>query len=152
MRTSTSVAPIPTNRAAAIRRRRALTVGAATAAAAAVWLVARTAGAEPTVTLGAYAPMTIGLPTVLLTALAAALAGWIAVSVLQRLTRHARGLWPAVALVTLTASFLPILSAQADGATRVALATMHIAVAAVLIPGLLPDPRSARRSRDGSPS
>src|SRR6266508_1043318 len=99
MSTSTAAAPTPTHRAAAIRRRRALTVAGATAAAAAVWLVARAAGTEPTVTMGAYAPMTIGLPMVVLTALAASSAAWIAVSVLQRLTRHARGLWPALALV-----------------------------------------------------
>jgi Family of unknown function (DUF6069) len=151
MRTSTVAASTPTNRAAA-RRRRVLAVAGGTTAAAAVWLVARTAGTEPTVTMDGQAPMGIGLPMVVLTALAASLAAWIAVSVLERLTRHARPLWPAVALVTLAASFLPVLSAQADGATRVTLAMMHVAVAAVLLPGLLPHPRGPRRSPEGSPS
>jgi hypothetical protein len=149
MRTSTVAAPTPTNRAA-VRRRRALTVAGATAAAAAVWLVTRTAGTEPTVTIAGQPPMVIGLSMVVPTALAASLAAWITVSVLQRLTRHARRLWPAVALVTLAASFVPVLSTQADSTTRVALAMMHIAVAAVLIPGLLPHPHGPRRSPNGS--
>jgi hypothetical protein len=151
MNTSTAPKSTPTNRAA-VRRRRALTVAGATAAATAVWLVAWTAGTEPTVTVGGQAPMVIGLPMVVLTALAASLAAWIAVSVLERLTRHPRPLWPTIALTALAASFLPVLSAQADGATRVALTMMHIAVAAVLIPGLLPDPHGPRRSPHGSTS
>ena len=126
-----STAPLPTQTSrAAVRRRRALTVAAATAAATAVWLVARAAGTEPTV---------IGLPIVVVTALAASLAGWVAVSALERLIRQPRPWWPAVALAALAASFLPILSGQADGATRITLTMLHIAVAAVLIPGLLPN-------------
>lgn len=141
--------PTPTHRGA-LRRRRALTVAGATAAAMVVWLVARTAGTRPAVTMGGQAPMVIGLPMVVPTALAASLAAWIAVSVLQRLTRHARPLWPTVALTTLAASLLPIASAQADGATRVCLTMMHIAVAAVLIPGLLPAPHGPGRNPQGS--
>jgi hypothetical protein len=151
MRTSTAPPATTTNRTA-VRRRRALTVAGATAGAMAVWLVARTAGTEPTVTMGAQAPMVIGLPMVVLTALAASLAAWIAVSVLGRLTRHPRPWWLTVALTTLAASFLPILSAQTNGATRITLTMMHIAVAAVLIPGLLPDPHSPRRNPQGSTS
>jgi Family of unknown function (DUF6069) len=122
------------------------TAAGAAAAAAAVWLVARAAGAEPTVTMGDQPPMAIALPTVISVALAASLAAWITVYALRRLTRRARALWPAVALVTLAVSFLPVLFARADGATRVALAAMHVAVAAVLIPGLLPH----RRGPEGS--
>jgi hypothetical protein len=144
MRTSTAPPSTLASRPA-VRRRRALTVAGATAAAIAVWLVARTVGTEPTVTMGGQAPMVVGLPLVVLTALAASLAAWIAVSVLERLTRHPRPWWPTVALATLAASLLPVLSAQANGATRVTLTMMHIAVAAVLIPGLLPDRHGPRR-------
>jgi hypothetical protein len=138
MTISTTPLPTPTSRAV-VRRRRALTVAGATAAAMAVWLVARAAGTEPTVTMRGQAPMVIGLPIVVVTALAASLAGWIAVSALERLIRQPRPWWPAVALAALAASFLPILSGQADGATRITLTMLHIAVAAVLIPGLFPN-------------
>lgn len=149
METSTASPSTPTNRGA-LRRRRALTVAGATAAAMVVWLVAWTAGTRPTVTMGGQAPMAIGLPMVVATALTASLAAWIAVSALERLTRHARQLWPTVTLITLAASFLPIASGQADGATRVSLTMMHIAVAAVLIPGLLPAPHGPGRNPQGS--
>jgi Family of unknown function (DUF6069) len=149
MRTSTVPPPTPTSRAA-VHRRRGLTVAGATAAAMAVWLVARTAGTEPTVTIGGRGPMVVNLPAVVLTALSASLAAWITVSVLERLTRRPRPLWPTLALATLAVSLLPVLSVQADGTTRVALMMMHIAVAAVLIPGLLPDRHGPRRSPQGS--
>jgi hypothetical protein len=151
MGTSSVAVSTPTHRAVAVRRRRALTVAGASAAAAAVWLVAWTVGTEPTVTMGAQAPMVIGLPMVVPTALTVSLAAWGAVSVLERLTRHARLLWPAVALVALATSFLPVVAVRADGVTRLALAAMHVVVAAVLIPGLLPA-RGPRRGREGSPS
>ena len=58
------------------RRARAVTVTAATTAAAAIWLVATIAGTTPTVGMQGRPPMTIGLPLVIATALAASLAGW----------------------------------------------------------------------------
>ena len=123
-------------------RARAVTVTAATTAAAAIWLVAATAGTTLTVGMQGRPPMTIGLRLVIATALAASLAGCGALALLERLTKHARTWWTGTAIATLLASFGPILAAQTTGGVRLTLALMHIAVATVLILGL----RRARRS------
>lgn len=148
MSSSTTAASPPARQTASVRRRRTLTVVAATVGAAGVWLVARAAGVEPTVTMAGQPPMAIGLPAVVVTALAASLAAWVSLAALTRLTRRGRALWTGLAVATLALSFGPILTAQADTATRAALATMHLVVAAVLIPGL----RGAPRRQDGSTS
>jgi Kef-type K+ transport system membrane component KefB len=141
----TTAAPVA--RRATIRRRAFVVVGA-TAAAAAVWLAARAAGTDFRVSLGAQPAMTIGLPLVLVTAFAVSLAGWAALAVLERWARRGRIWWRGLASAVLLASFGPVLSAQTDDGTRLALALMHVAVAAVLIPVL---PRLlARRKADGS--
>ncbi|MGH3679137.1 MAG: DUF6069 family protein [Natronosporangium sp.] len=119
-----------------VRRRRALTVAGATLAPVVPWLVAQVTGTELEVTLGGQAPMVIGLPIVLGTALAAALAGWAALAVLRRVSRHGRAVWTGLAVAGLLGSFLPLASAEASGATTTYLALAHVAVAAVLIPGL----------------
>ncbi|HEX7745457.1 MAG TPA: DUF6069 family protein [Micromonosporaceae bacterium] len=133
MTSSTVTAPVA--RSAATRR--ALTVAGATAAAAAVWLAGRAAGADLTVTMAGQPPMTIGLPAVLGTALAASAAGWATLAALQRWARRGRTWWTLLASVVLAASFVPVLSVRADGGTRLTLALIHLTVAAVLIP-LLP--------------
>lgn len=125
----------------AARRARAITVTVATAAAGAVWLVAAIAGTTLTVTMPGQPPMTIGLPLVIATALAASLAGWGSLALLERLTKHARTWWTVLAIAALLASFGPPLTAQTTGAVRLTLVLMHTAVAAVLISGL------RRRSR-----
>lgn len=122
-----------------VRRRRALTLAGATVAPVVPWLVAQATGTELEVTLGEQAPMVISLPFVIVTALAAALAGWAALAILRRVSRTARAardLWAGLAVAGLLGSFLPLASAEASGATTIYLALAHVAVAAVLIPGL----------------
>ncbi len=126
----------PPHPATAVRTRGALVVAGATLAPAAVWLIARAAGTTFTLTLAGQPPMTIDLPFVVVTALAASLAGWAARAVLQRATSHARVLWTGLAVAALLLSFGPVAAAQTDPATRAFLALMHLAVAAVLIIGL----------------
>jgi hypothetical protein len=115
----------------------AVSVTAATSAAAAVWIAADIAGTTLTVGLPGRPPMTIGLPLVIGTALAASLAGSGSLAVLERLSTRGRTWWAVLAVATLLASFGPVLTAQTTGGARLTLALMHIAVAAVLIPGLL---------------
>lgn len=133
MATSTAVDPVARS---ATTRRRAATVAGATAAAAAVWLGARVAGTDPTVTFSGQPPMAIGLSAVLVTAFATSLAAWVTLAVLERWTRRGRAWWRILACAVLVTSFVPILSARADGGTRLTLAVMHLAVAGVLIPVL----------------
>nr|WP_206314575.1 DUF6069 family protein [Streptomyces coryli] len=79
----------------------------------------------------------LGLAPVLMVALLAALAGWGLLAALERFgIRRARAIWTAVAGAVLAVSFLPLTGDGMDGGTRAALVLMHLAVAAVLIPGL----------------
>ncbi|WP_240661070.1 MULTISPECIES: DUF6069 family protein [unclassified Streptomyces] len=80
-------------------------------------------------------------------ALSASLAGWALLAALERFgARHARVVWTVTAGAVLAVSFLPLTGDGMDAGTRVALALMHLAVAAVLIPGL----RGSRPARPDS--
>lgn len=113
----------------AVRRRGALAVIGATAAAAVPWVVAEVAGVELEVTTGGWT-LDVGLPLVLAAALVMSLAGW------GLLIRLGRRRWTVVALTVLVLSLVGPLTAEATTETRLYLALMHLAVGAVLIPGL----------------
>lgn len=127
-------------RRSARTRSRAVTVVAAPAATAVVWLATRLADADLTVQVSGQPPMFVGLPFALFIALAAALAGWGSLALMERLTGHARMWWSALAVGTLAVSFLPVMAADATTGTKASLALMHVAVAAVLITGLRRSP------------
>lgn len=79
----------------------------------------------------------IGAGAVVVVALLASLSGWGLLAALERFgVRRPRVIWTAVAGAVLVVSFLPLTGDGMDGRTRTALALMHLAVAAVLIPGL----------------
>ena len=116
---------------------RAASVATATAAAVAVWAVAVPAlGTHLLVRFGGGSPQTVGAGFVAGAALAASLAGWGLLALLERRTRHARAIWTAVAIAVTVASLGLPLSAGTTAAATTALALMHLAVAAVLIPAL----------------
>jgi hypothetical protein len=104
-----------------------------------VWIAAQATGVELEVATTWVPPMVIGLPMVASAALAASLAGWGALALLERLTSRARRIWTTVAVATLLISLTPLPAAEAATGTRAFLALMHIAVGAVLIPGLRAD-------------
>jgi hypothetical protein len=109
-------------------------VGAA-AAALAVWALAEPlAGVDLTVRTGGRDKQQIGSDEVVLVSLLAGLAGWALLDLLERFTAHAREIWTATALVVLVLSLLGPLGAAVTVAATVALAGMHLAVGAVLIP------------------
>ena len=117
---------------------RALAALGATAAALAVWVVARfVLGVALAIPASGGSPgMRVGWGSVAVTSLAASLAGWGLLALLERLTARARQAWLAAAAVALVVSFAgPLVAASAASAgAKVALACMHAAVAAVLIP------------------
>ncbi|MCC9710450.1 DUF6069 family protein [Streptomyces sp. MNU76] len=79
----------------------------------------------------------IGALPVAVVALLASLSGWGLPAALERLwARRARAIWTGVAGAVLAVSFLPLIGDSMGSGTRVSLALMHLAVAAVLIPGL----------------
>ncbi|WP_063756258.1 DUF6069 family protein [Streptomyces sp. NRRL S-920] len=87
----------------------------------------------------------IGAVPVAVLALLAAVCGWGLLAALERFgARHARTIWRGTAGAVLAVSFLPFIGDGMDGATRITLALMHLAVAAVLIPGLGGRPSEAR--------
>ncbi|WJV48091.1 DUF6069 family protein [Streptomyces flavofungini] len=119
------------------RRRRLGAAASAVLAPVLVWLVAdpllghrlRIADGGETLDIGAVPVATV--------ALLASLSGWGLLAALERFgVRRARTLWTGVAYAALALSFLPLTGDGMDGGTRATLALMHLAVAAVLIPGL----------------
>lgn len=127
---------IRTDRPVPVHRRGAV-VTTAVLAALAMWAVAvpllglevqvpESPGSTSTEPLGA-APV-IGAATI------ASLLGWATLSVLERITHRARSIWTVAALIVLVVS-MPW-SAGFTGTERAVLVLLHLAVAAVLVPGL----------------
>lgn len=117
--------------------RRALVVAGAVLVTALVWVVGEPLlGNDLVVTSPGQPTQDLGLAAVLFVALAASLLGWAALAVLERFTARAVLIWTIAALVVLVASFLPLFGVEASGGSKIVLALLHVAVAAVLIPGL----------------
>jgi len=119
------------------RRSRIFAVAGAGAATALVWGVARLLDVDFKLYPGGGKPtQTVGFPLAVIVALLVALAGWGTLELLERFTGRARIIWTTLAVVVLLLSAVPILTTDASGGTRTALALIHVAVAAVLIPVL----------------
>lgn len=120
-----------------VRRRRLGVVALAVLAAVLVWLVADPLlGHRLGITDGEQT-LDLGAAPVGVVALLASLSGWGLLAALERFgVRRARAIWTGVAGAVLTLSFLPFIGNGIDSGTRVSLALMHLAVAAVLVPGL----------------
>jgi hypothetical protein len=142
----TSAEPV-SRRSQDTRRRRArlASVAGAVLANLAVWALAALAfGLDlhtPAVPDRTSEP--VGPAMVVTATLAASLAGWGLLAVLERFTSRARTVWTAIALVVLVASLgAPLTGAGITVANRITLALMHVVTAAVIVPGM----------RRGSPS
>lgn len=122
--------------ATARRRWRCAVVAGAVCAALLVWLVADPVLGQELRIVEEARVMEIGPFPVLSLSLGFALAGWALLAVLERFVRPARRAWAVVATAALLLSFLPLTGDGMSGGTRTSLALMHLAVAAVLIPGL----------------
>lgn len=117
-------------------RTRVLAVLGATAAASGVWVLAEALGVDLAVQRRPGSIEAVGPAAVLLSSLVAALAGWAALAVLERLVARARTAWTVLALLVLVASMVGPLAGGTSTAAKAALAGMHLAVAAVLVPAL----------------
>ena len=122
--------------ATVLRRWRAAVVAGAVLAALLVWLVIDPVLGRELRVVEEEQVMEIGLFPVVSLSLAFALAGWALLAALERFVRRALGVWIVVATAALLLSFLPLAGDGMSGGTRVGLALTHLAVAAVLIPGL----------------
>ena len=118
-------------------RARIIPVVGAVLAAVIVWAASvPILGHTPVAQPNADTVMEITLPAVVVAALVGSLAGWVALAVVERFARRARAVWIVGAAVVLVASLAMPISAGDTTGDVVALALMHVAVAAVLIPGL----------------
>lgn len=118
--------------------RRWVTVLAAMAAAVLAWTVADPLlGIDLLVDGGAGPAREVGQLAVCLTALAAGLAGWALLSVLERTTSRAHTVWRVLASATLVVSLAGPLAAVTAEAT-VTLVVLHVVVGAILVLGLPP--------------
>ncbi len=112
-------------------------VAGACLAAVAVWAVAvPLLGTHLLVRFGSGPGLEVGIASVVGASLTASVLGWGLLALLERRTDRARMIWSRIAVVTLLASLSLPLSAGANISSKAALALMHLAVAAVLIPGL----------------
>lgn len=118
-----------------VRNRAAIVVGGALAAAI-VWVVAvQLLGVDLTVVLGGVT-QTVGVGATIVAALLDALLGWGLLALLESRVRNGRTIWLGIAVaITLLSLLGPIFQAVNAGAA-VTLILMHLAVAAVVIPGL----------------
>ncbi|MFZ4153186.1 DUF6069 family protein [Streptomyces pseudogriseolus] len=132
------------------RARRSGTTAVAVAAALVIWAVADPVlGHRLRMTDGSDT-MTVGAAAVTVASLLASLAAWALLAALERFAPgRARAVWTGVAVAVLAVSFLPLAGDGMDGGTRVTLALMHLAVAAVLIAGLAGGSRAGRPAREG---
>ena len=133
------LAPIEHVRSASahVGRNRILGVAGATLAAVAVWAVeVPLLGIRLQTQFGNAAPQSVGIDAVVLSSLAASLAGWGLLAILEKRFARARTIWTGIAIAVLLASFSVPLFAGTTTTTKVALAMMHLAVGAVLIPTL----------------
>lgn len=127
----------PTTVARLRRRQRAQAVGVAVVASGVLYLGARAAGTDFVLTdPGATESHALILPEIVVFALVFALLGWGTLALLERVTRHGRTVWSALAGTVLAASFIPIFIERATVDTRVMLCLIHVAVALALLPML----------------
>ena len=120
-----------------VRRNRILGVAGATLAAVAVWAIeVPLLGINLQTQFPNSAPLGVSIGAVVVSASAGSLAGWGLLALLERRYARARTIWTGIAIAVLLASFSLPLSAGTTTATKVGLAIMHLAVAAVLIPTL----------------
>jgi hypothetical protein len=117
------------------RRARALCVAAGAVTAALAWIVeVPLLGIHLTFRFGTSHIQTITIGQVIGVTIAAALAGWLLLTLLQARTHHARPLWTTTALAALAASLTLPLAAATTTSAAAALIAMHLAVGAAVIP------------------
>jgi apolipoprotein N-acyltransferase len=101
---------------------------------------------------GPGVPQDLTAGPVVITSLVAGLAAWLALALLERITRHARAAWVALATLVLAASLgAPLSGRGIDEQSRLVLTLLHLTVGALLIVLLArtsPPARSATPKRN----
>jgi hypothetical protein len=101
---------------------------------------------------GPGVPQDLTAGPIVIASVVAGLAAWLALALLERITRHARAAWIALATLVLAASLgAPLSGRGIDGESRLVLTLLHLTVGTVLIVLLArtsPPTRSAMPRRD----
>lgn len=123
--------PAPPRRGGAAGRR-LLAIAVATVVTVAVWFIARALDVTLAVNTGGNR-QDVAVSAVVAATVIAGLTGWALLALLERLTAAGRTIWTVVAVLVLLVSLLGPLGGVSTG-TKVTLAVMHLAAAAVIIP------------------
>jgi Kef-type K+ transport system membrane component KefB len=117
-------------------RGRPAIVGATMVAALALWaLLSQVAGVDLEAKQGGPT-MHIGGVSVFVASAVVSLAGWGLLALLERRTANARKIWTIVALIACALSLGSPLTSGVGAGAKLGLASLHLVVGAVLIPGL----------------
>jgi hypothetical protein len=118
-------------------RSRALCAAGGTLAAALAWIVeVPLLGTHLNVRFGTGHLQTIAIGQVIGVTVAASLAGWLLLALLERRTPHARARWTVAALAALAASLALPLAAATSTSAAAGLIVMHVTVGAAVIPAM----------------
>ncbi len=128
-------------------RARALCAAGGAAAAAIAWSIeVPLLGIRLSVRFGGMHPQTVAAGQVIGAALVAGLLGWLLLAGLDRLTPRSRALWTGAALLVLAVSLTLPLTAATTTSAAIGLVILHLAVGAVVIPGMASTARRPGRA------
>ena len=132
--TATTLNPATTQTAVRPRRYRLRLTAAATAVTSTVYLAASAAGTDFVLT-DSQSPKGhhLILPEIAGFTLFFAFLGWGSLAALEKVTRHARAIWVALATTVLLLSFVPIYAETSSAGTKAMLTVIHVAVYAIVV-------------------
>jgi Family of unknown function (DUF6069) len=136
----------PVVRNARWRAGRVVTIAIAATATGLAWLLGRLAHVDYIVDTP-IGTRTITLELTVVATVAAGLAGWVVIALLERYASSPRGAWIALTLVVLALSIVAVFRTTANPGTQLMLAALHGVAAAVLIPALPQRHPTATRRR-----
>jgi hypothetical protein len=128
-----SVLTAPATRTPRRARTRVLGIVGAVAAALVAWGVGALLGADYWIA-DSQGTARVDLLATTGSAAIIGLLGWAVLAVAERVTRRGRTAWTVLAVGVLALSIVPIGLVDATPSTRIGLALIHLAVAAVLVP------------------
>jgi peptidoglycan/LPS O-acetylase OafA/YrhL len=117
------------------RTSRVVTIAIAAAATGLAWILGRLAHVDY-IADTPFGSRQITLALTIVATVAAGIAGWAMIAVLERYTLSPRTIWIALTLLVLVLSIVPVFLTTANLGTQLMLTALHCVAAAVLIPAL----------------
>jgi uncharacterized protein DUF6069 len=125
---------------------RVVAVAIAATATGLAWLLGRLAHVDYVVDTP-FGTREITLSLTVVATVAAGLAGWVVIALLERYRTSPWGVWIALTLAVLVLSIVPIFRTPANLGTQLMLTALHCVAGAVLIPALPQRRTTATRRR-----